>query len=175
MSDSVRLLDVQAIEDLQTALCVHRERLQEVLTQAEEAIRKAGLRAEQAAQVLRSRIRRLEDDVYAAQQTLARKQLRKVAGRKPDCYLEERELRRAKQRLEVAKDRLAALRQWQAAWEQALDDYRGPAQRLRYEAEVHLEHARAFLQEKIKNLRDYLEEAPAFGDKKSVSEGGQPT
>jgi hypothetical protein len=76
-------------------------------------------------------IRSLEDAVVQAKAELTAKQFPGYDGRMPDTTVEERNLRRAKARLEHAHDQVAVCRKWAAQLPKMIDElFSGPANRL---------------------------------------------
>jgi hypothetical protein len=63
------------------------------------------------------------DRVAEARTQLSRRQMMTVAGRHPDCIDEKKALSRAKERLELAQEKLRVCRQWSIKAHRAADEY----------------------------------------------------
>jgi hypothetical protein len=80
----------------------------------------------------------------------------RIGDRAPDCTEQEMILRRARQRLEEAEDKLAASRRWLPALRREIDEYQGPARQLSGFLEIDHVRALALLQQRIDALDAYV-------------------
>ncbi len=86
---------------------------------------------------------------------------RRIGERDPACIDEKKALARAKQRLEIAQERVEAVRHCTRAIDRAVDEYRGARTPLSMWLESEAPKALAALRRMMDNLEDYLaQQAP---------------
>lgn len=69
--------------------------------------------------------RRAFDEVAQARSQLMRRKIITVAGHRPDCIEEEKELRKAQRRLETVQQKIQTVRQWSIKAHRAADEHAG--------------------------------------------------
>jgi hypothetical protein len=103
-------------------------------------------------------IRKCEDAVVQAKAELAARQFPDVNGRMPDTTVQERNLKRAKARLEHAHDKVATCRKWLTHLPKVIDEvFSGPANRLANTLEGDVPRGMATLERQIDALERYAD------------------
>ena len=106
-------------------------------------------------------VRESEDAVTEAKAALARKQLVAPGDRKPDTTYEEKELQKAKNRLQYAEEKAERTRRWEPLLQRAVEEYDGPIRQLANRLEIDLPRAMALVKRMIGSLENYLNQATA--------------
>ena len=87
----------------------------------------------------------------------------KIDGRMPDTTVQERNLRRAEQRLEYCHEKVATCRSWTAKLPKLIEEtYSGPSRRLLLFLESDLVKASAQLERQVESLETYAALRPDF-------------
>lgn len=128
---SARVTSIEAVRDFRAALIVFCDEAKEALTSVDMETRRLidWVQREQVA-YWQAQIRRCQEDVAQAKADLFRKKLPGIGGKEPDCIEEKKALRLAQMRLEEAEDKLEKCKQWARLLPRAVDEYKGPSQRL---------------------------------------------
>lgn len=128
---SARVTSIEAVRDFKAALLIFCDEAKDALTSVDMETRRLidWVQREQAA-YWQHEIRRCQEEVAQAKADLFRKKLPGIGGKEPDCIEEKKALRLAQMRLEEAEDKLAKCQQWARLLPRAVDDYKGPSQRL---------------------------------------------
>ena len=101
-------------------------------------------------------VRDCEEEVTQAKADLAARKFPGWDGKMPDTTLQERNLKRAKARLEHAEDRVAACRKWSAALPKQVDEvYSGAGHRLGTLLDVDVARGLAVLGRRLDALERY--------------------
>jgi outer membrane murein-binding lipoprotein Lpp len=157
--------DVQAIDALQywhNALCLHREEALEALSSIAMEIRRAFDWIDEEAQAWRREAKAAEDDVVRAKAELSQRRTPNYADRIPDTSVQEKELARAKARLQHAEDQIDVCRKWSIRLPKMIsEEYDGASRRLMNFVDVELAAAIADLGARIDRLHAYLAVTPA--------------
>lgn len=157
--------DVQAIDALQdwyAALCTFRSEAVESLSCIALEIRRAFDWIDEEMKGWKKEAHDAEDAVHVAKQELSRKSMPDSTGRLPDTTVEEKNLARARARLEYAQDQVEVCRTWSARLPKMINEaYEGPARRLGNFLEADLPAAIADLGARIDRLHAYTATAPA--------------
>jgi outer membrane murein-binding lipoprotein Lpp len=157
--------DVQAIDALQdwhNALCVHREEAMEALSSIALEIRRAFDWIDEEEKSWRREAKAAEDDVVRAKAELNQRRNPNYADRIPDTSVQEKELARAKHRLQYAEDQIDVCRKWSARLPKMIsEEYDGAGRRLMNFLDVELATAIADLGARIDRLHAYLAVTPA--------------
>jgi hypothetical protein len=95
------------------------------------------------------------DSVAEARTQLARRQMMTVAGRHPDCIDEKKALGRAKERLELAQDKLRLCRQWSIKAHRAADEYNSRIGRVEQSMSQNLPRMKVILERIVEALESY--------------------
>ena len=137
-------------------------------TDAQNALSSLNLSLQQAANWLddqerywHRQVRVCEDEVTQAKAELRTRQFANLSGEKPDCTVQEDNLRRAKSRLENAEDRKDAVPQWMKRLpKEILDTYDGPVRHLASLLDSDLPRGLALLARQLTALEQYAELRP---------------
>ncbi|HVK08212.1 MAG TPA: hypothetical protein VM597_05480 [Gemmataceae bacterium] len=156
--------DVQAIDALQdwhNALCVHRVEALEALSSIAMEIRRAFDWIDEEEKAWRREARAAEDDVVRAKAELNQRRNPNYADRVPDTSVQEKELARAKARLQHAEDQIDVCRKWAVRLPKMIsEEYDGAGRRLMNFLDVELATAIADLGARIDRLHAYLAVTP---------------
>lgn len=124
------------------------------------------------------RIRRGWDEVNIARKELERKMMFHVGDDRPSCHDERLALEAAKRRLQLAQQKLEAVKRWSHRAEREVNEYIGAVQQLRRWMEFDLPEAQADLARMARALEDYvaLESSaePVFPDELGALIGSSP-
>ena len=154
MSADVRSID--ALRDWHAALTGYGETLSEALAGVELELRRGFDWLEEQLGRWQKAIRDCEEEVVQAKTELSGRKFTGWDDREPDTTVQERNLRRAKARLEYAQDQVQAVRGWIARLPKLIDElYRGPANRLGGLLEADLPRGLASLRWKVETLETY--------------------
>jgi hypothetical protein len=158
MPDAADVRSIDAVRDWHAALADYADMLAEALAGVSLEIRRAhDWIGEQLARWQRA-IRECEEDVTRAKAELSQRKFPNWDGREPDCTVQEKNLRRAKARLERAEDQVAKCRQWLARFPKMIDEvYTGPSRRLANLLEADLPKSLADLARRVESLERYAE------------------
>ncbi len=154
---SARVHVIQALADLKAALCTFTAQAKEALSAIDMDIRRFNDWLQDQEKFWRKAVQEAEEAVFLAKQELARRRLMKMGDRPPDTSEQVKALRKAKERLAHAEDKLETTRRWGRQWPQALIDYQGPAGQLTALLEADWPKADAVLEQKIAALEAYVQ------------------
>jgi hypothetical protein len=144
------------LHDWVASLTTFRSEAQEALTSLALALQRAEDWLEEQQRHWHRQIRIREDAVTQAKADLATRQISNTSGHRVDCTVQEKNLRRAKDRLEEAKDRLDAVRRWMLRWpREVCDTWIGPAGQLAGFVEGDLPSGLALLARQLIALEQY--------------------
>jgi hypothetical protein len=102
-------------------------------------------------------IRLCEEDVVQAKAELRARQLSNLSGERPDCTVQEVNLRKAKARLQFAEEQMEAVRRWTKRLPtEILDTYDGPAHQLTAFLDGELPRGLTALTRQITALEHYV-------------------
>jgi hypothetical protein len=184
MNHAADVRSIDALRDWLAALANYRSSAQEVLSGLEMEIRRAHDWLEDQAKRWKTAVKDCEEEVLRAKNELSGRKFTDATGRMPDTTVQERNLRRAKARLEQAEEQVAKCRSWHQRLPKIIDEnYNGPARRLTTFIEVDVPNALALLSRRIAALESYADLKPDFapapsvaampaGDAKAPAEGG---
>lgn len=172
--------DVRSIEDLRemhAAVCRFRTDAQDALASVDLIVRRAADYLSDQLTFWQAAIRRCEEEVFQANQELKQRQYVGFDGRVPDTTVQEKNLQRAKQRLQHAQEKLAAVRRWMTRLpKQVAEVYEGPARQLAATLEAELPRALAVLERRIQSLEAYAAlSAPETPRDSAAPAGAAPT
>lgn len=154
MPADVRSID--ALRDWYAALTGYGEMLSESLAGVELEIRRGFEWLSEQLGRWQQAVRECEDEVVQAKAELSTRKFPGYDGREPDCTVQERNLLRAKARLEYAADQVARVRSWMGRLPKMVDEvYRGPSHRLLGFLETDLPKSLAVLGRQIEALDSY--------------------
>ncbi|HVL15158.1 MAG TPA: hypothetical protein VM529_21480 [Gemmata sp.] len=161
MAADVRSID--ALRDWHAALTGYGEMLAESLAGVEMELRRAREWLEEQRQLWKQAVRDCEEEVTRAKAELSQRKLPRWDGRDPDCTVQEKNLRRAKARLEHAEEQVEKCRHWIAKMPQVVDEvYNGKARRLTNFLEEDLQKGLAALTRRLAALEAYAGLRPDY-------------
>ena len=167
MNAGAGVTSLAVLHDWYAALAEFRTEAQDALTALSLALQRAKAWLGEQQQVWQRQIRACEEEITQAQTELRTRQIPNSFGDTVDCTVQEKNLRRAKARLEEAEDRLAAVRRWMLRLPREIcDSYAGPVGQLAAFLDGDLPSGLALLTRQLTALEQY---AAARGtDLKSV-------
>lgn len=161
MPADVRSID--ALREWYAALTGFGENLAESLSGVELEIRRGMEWLAEQLSLWQKAVRECEEEVVQAKAELAARKFPGFDDRNPDTTIQERNLRRARARLEYAEDQVAKVRSWIGRLPKLVDEmYRGPAHRLSAFLEGDLAKGLAMLGRQIAALDSYAGLRPDF-------------
>ncbi len=170
MNPSADVRSIDALRDWQIALSNYRASAMEVLSGLEMEIRRAYDWIEDQGKRWKTAVRDCEEEVLRAKNELSGRKFTDSTGRMPDTTVQERNLRRAKARLEQAEEQVQKCRSWIMKLPKVIEEsYSGPARRLTTFIEVDIPNALALLERRIAALESYADLKPDFAPAPSVS------
>jgi hypothetical protein len=156
--------DVQAIDALQdwhNALVLFRDEALDALGSITLEIRRAFDWIAEEGKAWQREIREAQEEVVRAKAELSQRKTPDYAGRIPDTSVQERNLARAKARLEHAEDQVDVCRKWAVRLPKMVnEEYEGPARRLGNFLDTELPAAIVHLGGRIEALHRYTEVRP---------------
>ncbi len=151
--------DVRSIAALQhwrAQLATYGEILVEAMAGVDLEIRRMQDWLEEQLSLWKGAIRQCEEEVTQAKAELAQRQFPTWDGREPDCTVQERNLRRAKARLEYAEEKVEMIRRWITRLPKMIDEvFTGPSRRLQSMLEADVPNALAELGRRLAALESY--------------------
>jgi hypothetical protein len=170
MSADVR--SIAALRDWHAVLTGYGETLAESLAGVELELRRGFDWLDEQLGRWQKAVRDCEEAVVQAKADLSARKFTGWDDREPDTTVQERDLRRAKARLEYAEDQVRVVRGWIARLPKLIDElYRGPATRLTGFLEADLPRGLAALGRKVETLETYTGLRTDF----AAGSGSQPT
>jgi hypothetical protein len=161
MAADVRSID--ALRDWHATLTGYGESLAEALAGVEMELRRAREWLDEQLALWRQAVRDCEDEVTRAKAELAHRKMPQWDGREPDCTVQEKNLRRARARLEHAEDQVEVCRRWVQKMPEAVDEiYNGKARRLANFLEDDLPKALAALARRVAAVEAYAGLRPDY-------------
>lgn len=175
MNAAADVRSIDALREWLIALANYRSSAMEVLSGVEMEIRRAYDWLEDQAKRWKSAVKDCEEEVLKAKNELSGRKFADATGRMPDTTVQERNLRRAKARLEQAEEQVQKCRSWHMRLPKLIEEaYSGPARRLTTFIEVDVPNAMALLDRRIAALESYAELKPDFAPAPSVAALGAP-
>ena len=128
---SANLRSTESLKDVKTSLVKFGDQADMALTEVDMVARRVveWLNTVQP-QHWKGQIRRWEEKLTAARNSLTTKRAAGVKGERPDTTAEEKELRRCQAGLQNAQQKAAACKKWAKVVEDEIDEYRGRTARL---------------------------------------------
>jgi hypothetical protein len=165
--------DVRSIDALREwliTLANYRSSAAEVLSSLQMEINRAFDWLDDQKKRWQSAVKGCEEEVLRAKNELSGRKFEDATGRMPDTTVQERNLRRAKARLEQAEEQVEKCRAWHQRLPKLIEEnYSGPARRLTTFIEVDVPNAMALLDRRIAALESYAELRPDFAPAPSVA------
>lgn len=167
-SADVRSID--ALREWVIALANYRSSAEEVYSGLELEIRRAYDWLEDQGKRWKVAVKECEEEVTQAKSALSSRKFEDASGRMPDTTIQERDLRRAKARLEHAEEMVEKCRSWLMKLPKIVEEnYTGASRRMRTYIEADLPVAMAGLERRIAVLDSYAELQPDFAPAPSVA------
>ncbi len=160
MSDAANVRSVEAVARFAASLRQFEDEASQSLLAIDQQVTKAlqWLEEEQPA-YWRSQMRRQYDEVARARNALENCQMRVVAGDRPSCLEEEKALRAAKKRLEIATAKPDIVRSWAIKVRREVDEYRGRIGKLQQTLDGEVPRTLALLDRTQAALDSYIGQA----------------
>ena len=156
MADQADVRSIDAVLEWHAALTNYGHTLAEAMSGVEVEIHRANEWLHEQLVRWQRAIRDCEDEVVQAKAELAARRFPGFDGRMPDTSTQEKNLRKAKARLEHAEEKVLVIRSWIGKLPKAIDEvYRGPAHRLVNFLEAELPRGLALLDRRIAGLESY--------------------
>jgi hypothetical protein len=163
---------IEALRDWYAALTGYGEMLAEALAGVEMELRRARDWIEDQRRSWQQAIRDCEEEVVRAKAELSQRKMPTWDGRDPDCTVQEKNLRRAKARLEHAQEQVERCSHWLRKLPQIVDEvYYGKARRLSNFLDEDLARGRAVLSRQLATLEAYAGLRPDFAPAPAGSSG----
>ncbi len=158
MGRAARVFSVDAVDALSAALIEFADEAAVALADLDLEVRRAVQWVQQDRKLYwEHEVRRGWDDLAAARRELERCMVtHKVADHRPSCIEEKKALQRAKARLDVAMEKVKAVRRWSHAVGKEADDYRGGVGQLAQWLSADYPKAKAALRRMAAALDYYL-------------------
>jgi hypothetical protein len=173
MSADVR--SIAAVIDWRADLTNYADSLGEAMAGVDLEIRRAFDWLEEQLAKWKQAIRDGEQEVAHARAELAQRKFPTWDGREPDCTVQERNLRRAKARVEHAEEQVEIVRRWIGRLPKLIDEmFTGPSRRLKGMLEADVPVALAELAQRIASLESYAQLRPDYASLSSVAPTPQP-
>jgi hypothetical protein len=161
---------IEALRDWYAALTGYSEVLAEALAGVEMELRRAREWLDDQRRSWQQAVRDCEDEVTRAKAELSQRKMPTWDGRDPDCTVQEKNLRRAKARLEHAEEQVEKCAHWMRKFPQMVDEiYNGKAQRLSNFLEDDLAKGLAVLSRRLASLEAYSGIRPDYAPAPSSS------
>jgi len=170
MADSADVRAIDALREWVAALAIFRHEAEESLAGIAMEIRRGIDWVGQQQDLWQRAVRDREEAVVQAKAELAARKFPNWDGRMPDTTVQERNLRRAKARLEHAEDQVALCRKWMVGLPRMIEEtYSGAGHRLQMTIEGDVARGAADLQWRIEALERYAETRPDFAPTPSAA------
>jgi hypothetical protein len=145
-----------ALHDWYAALTEFRTEAQDALTELSLLLKHAAVWLAEQQQHWQRQIRVCEEAVTQAKAELTNRRYIDFDGRTPDCTVQEKNLRRARAKLEAAEDRLETVRAWMIRLPREIcAHYDGPTRRLGLFLDTDLPSGLALLARQLTALEKY--------------------
>ncbi|MBM4068841.1 MAG: hypothetical protein FJ271_07830 [Planctomycetes bacterium] len=159
MAGSAEVASLQALIDWKASLCTFTAEAKEALSSLAMEVQHTLAWLEEQLKYWTSMVRKCEEEVFQAKLELSRRKMMRIGDRPPDTTEQERALRRARERLEHAEEKVEYCRHWLRQLPEDISDYEGPARQLGAILEADMPKADALLGSKIASLEAYLQVA----------------
>jgi hypothetical protein len=173
MSSQAEVHSIDALREFRVALSLYGEDVQAALGAADAEIRRTVQWLSQDRPFYwQEQIKRRRERVASARADLFRLKLQKTPEHHPSLAEPKERLRHAEAALADAEKRLAAVRKWQPALQQAVLEYHGSVQRLKDLAASDVPRAVGLLARIVEALEAYLRIRPPEGGNSTGTTGG---
>ena len=157
MADAAEVDAIELLREWHSALCVFRTEASEALAAISLEIQRTDSWLDDQLRSWQREARDAEEEVVRCKAELATRKTPDFSGRIPDCSVQETNLRRAKARLEFARDQIDVVRGWYTKMPKLIEEaYTGPGRRLSNFLEAELPRGIALLKNQIASLEAYV-------------------
>jgi hypothetical protein len=157
MTGPAAVNSIDLLEEWHAALCVFRAEALEALASIALEIQRADFWLDERFRGWQHEARDAEELVVRYKAELANRSFPDHSGRIPDCSLQEDNLRKAKDRLENAREQIEIVRRWHTRMPKLVEEASsGPFRHLMNFLEGDLPRALALLRERIRSLDAYV-------------------
>jgi hypothetical protein len=162
MNAGADVASLAALNDWYAALVEFRTKAENALASVALSLQHATAWLGEQQQYWHRQVRLCEEAVVQAKAELRARQLSNLSGERPDCTVQEVNLRKAKARLQFAEDQVEAVRRWAKRLPtEILDTYDGPAHQLTAFLDADLSGGLAVLARQLTALEQYTNLRPA--------------
>ncbi len=158
-----RVYSIEALTDVQAAFAKFTDQAREAVTCVDMEVRRTLEWLNDQSDYWRTTVRQCEDEVFQAKNELDRKKILATPEMPVDTSEEEKNLRRARERLDYAQERVANTRRWLRLLPEAIDEYRAASGQLSAALDADMPKINALLESKIVALEEYTQ-LPASSD-----------
>ena len=164
MAGGADVRSIQVLRDWLAALAGYKSDASECLSGVQMELRRGITWLEEQHTLWQRAVRQCQDDLHQAKAELSQRKIPNWDGKMPDTTIQERAVRRAKDRLEHAEEQVVRCRTWLVNLPKLVDElYTGPAHRLQTFLDGDLTHGMARLGRQIESLERYAGERQDFG------------
>lgn len=164
---------IPALHDWLGAMAAYRDAAADAVAGINQEVRRGYDWIDQQASQWQKAVRDCQEEVTQAKAELAARKFPGWDGKMPDTTLQERNLRRARARLEHAEDKVAACRKWAATLPKLVDEtYGGAGHRLSTLLDVDVARGLAVLGRRLDALERYAEQKLDVGTAGPTPEAG---
>jgi DNA repair exonuclease SbcCD ATPase subunit len=166
---------ITVLREWQAALTTYHEEVAETLSGIRTEIRRAEDWVAEQLSLWQQAVRDCEEEVHEKKQELNAKKTPGPTGRVPDTTLEERELRRARARLEHAQEKVQTCKSWIGRLPKQIDElYTGSSHRLQGFLDGELARGQALLARQTAALEQYADTRAELGGSTSAAPPAPP-
>jgi hypothetical protein len=170
VSEQARVLSIDDLKQLRTAIAIFREEAQGALSAADMEIRRTQDRlTHEMPNYWQRQLREWNERVAIAKSELARKRLQGTPDCPADTIDQEKALRIAKARVEEAEEKVVVVQRCERVLSQAAQEYQGFARRLDDFVRVDLDRAMTLLANMAESLDAYAADSPGISELESAS------
>ena len=160
MADNARVTSIDAVVAFRAAVKTFEEDAAQAIMSLDEQSRRAlNWLDHDAMTYWRQEVRKCSDLVARTRSELETCRMRTVGGQRSSCLEQEQAYRAAKQKLQMAEEKIEVVRKWAQRVRRELDDYRGRTMGLRMALERDVPRTVGLLDRTISSLDSYVEHA----------------
>lgn len=175
MTRAARLISIEAVDELATALACFRDEVANALAEMDQQVKRAMDWVQHDRKEYWSReVHQGFDRVAAARTALQRKQIIRVGDARSSAIEEKKALAAARLRLHLAEEKLEATRRWTHVLQHESDEFRGALSQLVAWLESDLPRALAALERMSRALEDYVAVASTPADAAVLPSAARP-
>ena len=155
MAESAHVSSIGALAEFRAGLCTFIEEARNAMVSLDMEIRRVVDWVGDQLRFWKDEMREAEDDVLRARSELSRRKMMRVGDRPIDTTEQEKNLARARRRLEHAEEKLAATKHWILVLPDEIREFEGPSRLFQDSVESDLPKVVAMLERKIAALEAY--------------------